>query len=139
MRTWSSRRLALAIEALFWLYVGWMSLRLLPFRVLEKYLRPRVLGQKSVGQSNDVVVRDVVWAISAAVRRSPFPMVCFPQGIAAQRMLCRRGIPAILYYGVKRAEDGAVLAHVWVNALGRTVVGGDVGSEYGCITSFDPL
>ena len=51
--------------------------------------------------------------------------MCFQQGLAAQLMLRRRGIPSVLYYGA--AQDGSGLhAHVWVRDGDIDVIGGEI-------------
>ena len=71
----------------------------------------------------------VAWAVLAVARRSPVRFVCFPQCLAAARMLARRGVPSRLHYGVRR-EGGRLKTHTWLEAEGRILIGGEVMAEY---------
>lgn len=113
------RNLPLLAEAALWLGLAWLALHLLPFpRVVARLCPP--LGPR---RATDEVIGPVVWAVRTAARWVPWPAVCFPQAIAAQRMLCRRGVAAILVYGVTKGMAGELNAHVWVEAGGRPVLG----------------
>jgi hypothetical protein len=62
--------------------------------------------------------------------RLPWRAVCFHQGIAAQRILCRAGIAAQLHFGIAKSEAKGLEAHVWVVANGITVVGGKTSRQF---------
>ncbi len=128
------RELALVAEAVWWLILAGLWLRILPFRRIAAALRPRVTGTPIPHGTTRIA-----WAVTAAARRMPFGAVCFHQGIAAQRMLCRRGVTARLCYGVAKAEGGGLEAHVWVTAGPEMVVGGAQSERYTLLTSFEPL
>lgn len=127
-----------AAEAALWLLLAWLALRLLPFRHVARLLRPAVRPRADGDEAVAAQIAQIARAVRAAARRVPWPAVCFPQGIAAQRMLCRRGIAADLHYGVAKAEDGGLEAHVWVTAGGVTVVGGETAGRFTPITTFAP-
>ena len=79
---------------------------------------------------------NIDWALSAWARRVPWRAVCFQQGLAAQLMLRRRGLSASLYYGARRDDTSALVAHVWVRS-GEIDVIGCAGSEvYGVLAVF---
>ena len=81
----------------------------------------------------------VTWAVDRAAKRSPFRSLCFERGLAAKRMLDRRGILATLYYGVTYDEHGAIDAHVWVIADGLGVTGAANAHHYTVLAQFpDP-
>lgn len=132
-RLWRRRRwLPDLAEAIFWLILAGLVLRLLPFRRIAPALSPPLAPRNPDPQA----VERVIWAVRAAARRLPFA-VCFHQGIAAQRMLCRRGLAVSLHYGVAKAESG-IEAHVWAVAEGRTILGGEVADRFTFLTRFDP-
>jgi hypothetical protein len=126
----------LLVEAMGWLCLAWLALRVMPFPRLAGWLRPAVRGT-SAGPEDVARVR---WAVKTAARRVPWRAVCFQQGIAAQRMLCRRGVAAELHYGVARAREpagaGGLQAHVWVTAGAAMVTGGEVAAQFTPITVF---
>ena len=51
-------------------------------------------------------------------------------------MLRRRGIDARLHYGLTNDNEADLKAHVWVEALGETIVGGDEAGEYVRVATF---
>lgn len=131
-------QLPLFTEALWWLAWAGILISCLPFKRLTRYLTPPLSG---VPITNARVNEQVRWAVTAAARRVPWRAVCFHQGIAAQRMLCRRGIRADLCYGIrtqspKPGQD--VDAHVWVECGDGIVVGGEMAPLYREMIRFSP-
>ncbi len=124
--------LALAAEIAAWLGLAWLMLELLPFRRTAMLLQPRIYGK---GEADLVRLRRLIRAMS---RRLPWRTVCFHQGIAAQRILCRRGIAADLHYGVLKKDSGGVEAHVWVTVRGEAVVGGEEAQACTLLMTFSP-
>lgn len=62
--------------------------------------------------------------IDAIANRAPFRAVCLQRGLALQWMLRRRGIDAVLHYGVQLKPDGQeIAAHVWVSVDGDVLLG----------------
>jgi hypothetical protein len=52
-------------------------------------------------------------------------------------MLRRRGVDAILHYGVKLPKpSGELLAHVWVSVDGRVLLGAPQHEEYTKVASY---
>jgi hypothetical protein len=117
--------LLLAANAMGWLLLVWLAIDLLPFKLYRKMMRP-VARRPEMGFAPAAeFTKRVAWAVRAAARRVPWRAVCFHQGIAAQQMLCRAGVPAELRYGVAKTANGGFKAHVWVTSYGKTVVGGE--------------
>ena len=83
-----------------------------------------------------VLAGDLDWVLSAWVRRVPWRAVCFQQGLAAQLMLRRRGLSASLYYGARRDDAGALVAHVWVRSGEVDVIGCADSETYGVLAVF---
>lgn len=126
------RRLLL-VEAAVTLVTISAALRLLPF---SKAIR---LGAGTVDNSRMTRCRpdDVVWAIESMARRLPWRTVCIDKGIAAQRMLRRRGMDATLHYGIgTHAEEGDLKAHVWVTLDGAAVIGGPEAADFAEVSAF---
>ncbi|HEY4047300.1 MAG TPA: lasso peptide biosynthesis B2 protein [Acidobacteriaceae bacterium] len=80
-------------------------------------------------------IRRVEWAVGAIVRHTPLTFVCFPQSLAAYFMLRRRHIASKFFYGVAR-EQQQLKAHTWIKVGDRTVVGGDVESQFTVLAIF---
>ena len=129
--------LILFLEAVWWLFFASLTIRLLPFDRLALLLVPKAAKKTLTAALRETYLLNVRWAVATASRRVPWRSVCFHQGIAAQRMLCRRGISARLNYGVGRGENG-LAAHVWVTVGETTVVGGQAAEGFVEIATFPP-
>lgn len=140
-RIWRRRAdLPLLLEAAAGLGLAWAAMRLVPFGRLAAWLHPRV-RRRAPPQPAAAEVARVAWAVTVAARLVPWSAVCIHQGIVAQRLLARRGIPAELYYGVRSAPGTGdiptdILAHVWVRAGGLDVVGHEVADGYVTLARF---
>ncbi len=69
-------------------------------------------------------------------RLVPWRAVCFQQGLAVHSMLRRRGIGSILHYGIRRAPEGGMGAHVWVCVNGQPVIGGEEAPGFSCLATY---
>ena len=132
LRRLGATRLSLLFEAAGTLAAVSLALRALPFKRVIRMgsvtLRPRL--QSASGN-------DCVWAVEAAARRMPWRTVCIQQGIAAQRMLRRRGIDAVLHYGIANRPDQTKLeAHVWVTVDGKALIGGAEASGFAPVAAY---
>jgi len=131
VRLWRRRRdLPVALCSVGWLFLAWMAIDVLPCKLYRKMLKPSVAPQHPGAEQATALVQRVAWAVTATANRVPWRAVCFHQGIAAQRLLCRAGIPAELHYGVAKSFEKGLEAHVWVVANGVTVVGGKTRSQF---------
>lgn len=123
MNRLSPERRALLIRAAVMLTTASAAVAMLPFRTAIRF------GCVS-SRGRELSIRDCVWAIEAAARRLPWRSMCIEQGIAAQRMLRRAGIDAILHYGARPASGSEVEAHVWVTVDGETILGGEQAQSF---------
>ncbi|WP_185829228.1 lasso peptide biosynthesis B2 protein [Sphingomonas ginkgonis] len=117
-------RRRLLAEAAAALVAAWLLIRVRPF------LKTLAFGQPAAGHDDGVAPRHLASAVVSAAGKLPWPMVCFPQGLALQRMLRRRGHDARLHYGIARPGEGPLKAHVWVSLDGETLVGGETAAEF---------
>jgi hypothetical protein len=62
--------------------------------------------------------------------------MCFQQGLAAQLMLRRRGIPSVLYYGAAQDDKSGLYAHVWVRDGDVDVIGGEIAHRFAILAAF---
>lgn len=135
MRT-SPADLALAVEAGCMLIFFRLALHFVPVQKLTRWMGDPGEVPPSIPDSKAArVLRRVEWSIDAVVRHSPLEFVCFPQSLAAYFMLRRRHVASRLFYGIARQND-RLTAHTWVKAGDRTVVGGEVESEFTAINNF---
>jgi len=126
-------RQSLLIEAIGELALASASVALLPFR------RSIVRGSRplSPARRTPVAIETVIWAVEAAARRMPWRTVCIEQGLAAQRMLRRRGIDARLHYGARNDHSaGKLQAHVWVTVDGVAVIGESEAGRFAEIAAY---
>jgi hypothetical protein len=68
----------------------------------------------------------------------PWRTLCFQQGLAAQLMLRRRGIPSVLYYGAAQDDLNGLYAHVWVRDGDVDVIGGEIAYRFAILATFPP-
>jgi len=125
------RRRALLVEALSWLLLARLSLIIIPFRHVGRYLgtfvrasdRRVVEGQSDRSWTETQLAAEIGWAVTRAARYAPFRAVCLPQAMAARFMLKRRGVESVLHLGVRKGIDKPFEAHAWLDAAGVQVTG----------------
>jgi Transglutaminase-like superfamily len=128
----------LLLEATLWMTIAGIAVAVLPFRHLGLLASCPVRGPKPTDQARVIMVRRVRWALVTATRRAPWHAWCFQQGVAAQLMLRRRGIPSVLYYGAAQDGTNGLSAHVWVRDGDVDVIGGEMVSHYTVLATFPP-
>jgi hypothetical protein len=114
-----------------YIYMGFARFQVLtrPFKRIAKNLM--TTGEPEIEPATDpVVIRQVAWAIRTAAKFTPWKSNCLAQGLAAGRMLKRRGLPAVLFFGVAKDEAGKMIAHAWLRSGGFFVCGGDGSKRY---------
>ena len=128
--------IALAVEASCMLTFFRFALNFLPVQRLTAWMGTDARALSSLSPAKALeTIRRVEWSIGAVVRHGPLTFVCFPQCLAAYFMLRRRHIASKLFYGVTRDAD-QLKAHTWVKVGDRTVVGGDVESQFTVLNTF---
>lgn len=105
------------IEAGVALTAASAATRLLPF---NRYIH---LGARPLTRARRPGDPEIASIVEAVGRRLPFRAVCLQQGLALQWLLRRRGVDAVLHYGIQLPTDGDILAHVWVSVDGKVLLG----------------
>jgi hypothetical protein len=77
----------------------------------------------------------IAWAIRAVGDRIPGGRNCLVRALATQALLSRHGYDAQLRIGVRKAGDGSIAAHAWLEAAGIVLVG---DFELGNYTTLNP-
>lgn len=113
----------LEMEAAVFLVLARVAIRIVPFRWLVLWFDRTPRGRELRGPARHKTRREVRQAIVGASRRLPGKTVCFPQAIAAQTMLRRRGVGAVLYCGAAAQAPTGLRAHAWVRDGRAPVVG----------------
>jgi len=130
----SDRRLLLS--ALSWIAFARFAILVLPFARIGRLASWRVRADQQSEPDRTHSIKRIRWAVSAVSRRVPWRALCFEQGLAAQIMLRRRGIPSTLYYGAASDAAAGLSAHVWVRDGATDVVGCEIASRYGVLAMF---
>lgn len=132
-QTTAAERWLLA-EAIAALAVASFLIALAPFRRVAALAR---LPEASPPAAEEQLrqIEAVRWAVAASARRVPWRAKCIEQGFAAQWMLRRRAVPAVLHYGVAK-RDGSLAAHVWVRSGANDVVGCEHSAEFAEVARF---
>jgi len=142
------------LEAIFYLLIARLALRLIPFRWLTSYFerpaeRPETTYAKreQIWKSfllklytphRDKITDDerkqlregMPWLINEAAWFLPGETACFARAIAAQNILRRLGIGTTLYYGVAMLPDSGLAAHVWLQDGAAGIIGHDTAQRY---------
>lgn len=116
-------------EACILLLFSNLSVKMVAFRSIDSYLHAYLDNRRdAIVPSNDIKneIELVDLSLSRAANALPWNSLCLSRSIAQLIMLRRRGIPAILFAGVKSAEDSSLSAHAWVRA-GDIVMDGTLG------------
>ena len=113
------------VEAGLALAAASAATRLLPFK---RYIG---LGARPLDRAKPIGGNETSQIMDAIGRRVPFRAVCLQRGIALQWMLRRRGIDAILHYGVRiPRDDEKIAAHVWVSVDAEVLLGAPQHQDY---------
>ena len=103
-------------EASVLLFASNASVKVIPFRHIDRFLRTRWNDGIQADIDHEQEIRLVKHSISRAANVLPWKSPCLSRSIAQFIMLRRRGIPAILFLGVRFFGDSSLDAHAWVDA-----------------------
>lgn len=122
LRTVGLTGIAFRVEALLLLRRARRELERRPFKDLQAEIAAGRAGTRVPSGGVEATASEVGDAVASAARFVPGAR-CVAQSLAAQAMLVRRGVPSTLQFGFKRADDGSVQGHAWLEATGRIVAG----------------
>jgi hypothetical protein len=124
------------LEATFWLAVAGLAIAVLPLRQIGR-LASRPVRRPAPSPSTRLrEVKRIRRAIIVAAAQVPWRAVCFQQGLAAQVMLRRRGVPSVLYYGAALDKGSGLSTHVWVRDGDVDVIGGEIANRFATLATF---
>jgi hypothetical protein len=104
---------------------------LLELSVVRLALQSRPLSavkREVAAQSGTIDVPATAWAVKTAARFVP-GAACLAQAVAMQRMLAKRGLPAVVEIGVAKTDE-KLAAHAWLVCDGEIVIGGDQAGAF---------
>ncbi|MEM7698433.1 MAG: lasso peptide biosynthesis B2 protein [Verrucomicrobiota bacterium] len=126
-------RKRLVLEALVILTWARVVVWIVPFRQVAKMLSS---SKASEPIGSPAEANNIGWAIRVVSNRVP-GFHCLVQGLAATRMLHRRGLPASTHFGVRKdPETAAIGAHAWVICDGEVITGERNRSNFEPIATF---
>jgi hypothetical protein len=125
-------------EALLHLGAARLTLFVMPFRQIARRLGPQVPPVQGVQHSGTVPLgaRRIAWAVDIMSRHTPWESACLAQAIAGKIMLARRGVPALLYLGTRKDEQGELVAHAWLRVANAIVIGGSGHETFTVLAAF---
>ena len=101
-----------------------ISLRLLPFKTLHRFIQMLERKAKGIEHGNDTYQADILWAINRTGENLFGDNACLPLALAGQIQLNLHGFPAHTRLGVQKTLNGEIKAHAWVECNGKVVIGG---------------
>jgi hypothetical protein len=113
--------------------VGWLAVaRVMMLAMSFKRLATRLsVSEDSTARVADPeVISKVSWAVAAAANNVPWRSDCFPQTIAASKILRNYGHGSTIHLGVERTSDDSIAGHAWLSCGGTVVVGGEDLDRY---------
>jgi hypothetical protein len=118
----------LMIHAVGWLAIARLRLALTPFARLAEALANQ--SADSQGESDPALPERIGFAVRAAANNVPWRSDCFPQAIAARKMLGRYGYESIIHLGIDKVDETNIAGHAWLTCGDTVVTGGDVMDRY---------
>ena len=116
----------LLLRAVGWLGIARVMLLLMPFQRLAERLSVR--ANASAPLPDEEVLRRIGFAVAAAANNVPWRSDCFPQAIAARRLIKGFGYSSTIHLGVERTGDQGLAGHAWLTCGDTVVTGGaDLG------------
>ena len=106
--------------------VGWLAVaRVMMLAMSFKRLAARLsVSEDSAGREADPdILSRVSWAVTAAANNVPWRSDCFPQTIAASKILQKYGHGSTIHIGVERVGDDELAGHAWLTSGGVVVTG----------------
>ncbi len=127
----SASDIMLFAEAWLSLGVAAIDLKLRPF---ERVMRCKPAPES--GGAGNLDVGRLVWAVTAARRRSWLRAKCIESALALRAMLRRRHLASTLHYGVRNAPGEDLQAHVWLSVGGQIVIGDETAALFTEVVAF---
>jgi hypothetical protein len=114
----------LLTRAVAWLAIARLMMLAMSFKRLAERLS---FSADTTGQDADPeILSKVSWAVAAAANNVPWRSDCFPQTIAASRMLRKYGHGSTIHLGVERIGEDELAGHAWLTCGDVLVTGSGV-------------
>lgn len=109
-------------ESLFLIWIIRLSLWLLPFRQLNKWLTYLGSPDTTNNKIDWLVVKNVTNSVRSCSRYVPYAS-CLTQALATRTLLRLRGQSSGLKIGVDKDENNKLMAHAWIEIDGKIIIG----------------
>jgi Transglutaminase-like superfamily len=116
-KLWSltRREKKILCEASIVLALANTCVKTISFAHIDRFLRTRWNGSTQGGIDRELEIRLIQRSISRAANVLPWNSLCLSRSIAEFIMLRRRGIPAVMFVGVRFSSQSSLDAHAWVD------------------------
>ena len=108
-------------EAGLLLMLSTVCVKSVAFKRIHGFLRSRWEGHSGAASDFAGDITLVSASLSRAANILPWESRCLSRSLAAFIMLRRRGIPAVLVFGVKSSANSSLQAHAWVEAFQQKI------------------
>jgi hypothetical protein len=112
----------LLLRAAVWLGIARVMLIVMPFQRLAERLS--VPAGDPAPLPDEEVLRRIGFAVAAAANNVPWRSDCFPQAIAASRLIRGYGYSSTIHLGVERTGEEGLAGHAWLTCGDSVVTGG---------------
>ena len=130
----------LLLEAVAWLGVARLAILTIPMRKMAPYLGHHLQESKREESIETLKrARRIGWAVRTMSRYTPWTSNCFPQAIAAKRMLQRRQIASTIYLGFSKEgkeETNDFEGHAWLRCGPLYLTGGQNRHHFVALSTF---
>lgn len=137
LRKLSNRERGLIAIMAWWLIIGHIYKRCLPFRIIAK-----TLGKHGINPQIDLSpqkklkldkLRNLFGKVAYTL---PMHTTCLVRAFAMAQILKKRRIPYTVFIGVSFDPQKTIKAHAWVRCGAITVIGGDGEMNFTVISTF---
>jgi hypothetical protein len=119
-----------------YLTIASLAIRFVPFRRLVPIFTRPLPCAEVTGPARARAIADVRRAVVAAAARLPNRPVCFPQAVAAQAMLRRRGVSTTVCCGATTTPGQGLHAHMWLMSGNDGVVGQEIAAQFPLLATY---
>lgn len=111
----------LLIKTLFMLWTVRIMLYLLPFSVIQRFMKRFAVISDESNRSHNISIEKLTWAVNVMSRYTP-KATCLTKALTAQILLAGYHYPSNIRIGVSKGE-GEFEAHAWLEANDEIVLG----------------
>lgn len=127
----------LFLEAFFTSGYVKVALLFFPFKKVAGWLgNVTTNDRQDLTQDERRLVKEIDFAIRLCQRYAPWPTECYTTSLTAKKMLKRRKIASVLYFGFGKDEAGKLKGHAWLKCANIVVTGFADLSQYQVHSSF---